>query len=54
MRLILQDVTKIVRRKATCMELDLVSRSFNMLVGPTQADKTSLLRLMAGLDRRIT
>ncbi|OGI63534.1 MAG: hypothetical protein A2W18_01380 [Candidatus Muproteobacteria bacterium RBG_16_60_9] len=33
------------------VDLDLASGSLNVLLGPTQAGKTSLLRIMAGLDR---
>jgi glycerol transport system ATP-binding protein len=33
------------------VDLDLESGSLNVLLGPTQAGKTSLLRIMAGLDR---
>ena len=32
------------------IDLTLKSGSLNMLLGPTQAGKTSLLRVMAGLD----
>jgi glycerol transport system ATP-binding protein len=53
MRLTLQNVSKVVRGQTHLhgIDLDLVSGSFNVLLGPTQAGKTSLLRLMAGLDR---
>ena len=53
MRLTLQDVTKVVRGQTHLygVDLDFASGSFNVLLGPTQAGKTSLLRLMAGLDR---
>jgi len=52
MRLTLENVTKTVREQPYLYDvnLDLVSGSFNVLLGPTQAGKTSLLRLMAGLD----
>jgi glycerol transport system ATP-binding protein len=52
MRLTLQGVTRIVRGQPHLhgIDLDLASGSFNVLLGPTQAGKTSLLRLMAGLD----
>ena len=52
MRLTLENVTKIVREQPYLYDigLDLASGSFNVLLGPTQAGKTSLLRLMAGLD----
>ena len=53
MRLTLQGVSKVVRGQMHLhgIDLDLASGSFNVLLGPTQAGKTSLLRLMAGLDR---
>ena len=56
MRLTLQNVTKVVRGQTHLydIDLDLASGSFNVLLGPTQAGKTSLLRLMAGLDRPTT
>ncbi len=52
MRLILENVAKTVREQPYLydVDLDLASGSFNVLLGPTQAGKTSLLRLMAGLD----
>jgi glycerol transport system ATP-binding protein len=52
MRLSLENVTKMVREQPYLydIDLDLASGSFNVLLGPTQAGKTSLLRLMAGLD----
>ena len=52
MRLTLENVTKMVREQPYLygVDLDLESGSFNVLLGPTQAGKTSLLRLMAGLD----
>src|SRR5262245_48234317 len=52
MRVTLQGVTKVVRGQTHLygIDLDLASGSFNVLLGPTQAGKTSLLRLMAGLD----
>ena len=52
MRLTLQNVTKTVGEQTYLygVDLDLAPGSFNMLLGPTQAGKTSLLRLMAGLD----
>ncbi len=56
MRLTMQGVTKVVRGQPHLHEidLDLDSGSFNVLLGPTQAGKTSLLRLMAGLDHPTT
>ncbi len=56
MRLTLQNVSKVVRGQTHLydIDLDLGSGSFNVLLGPTQAGKTSLLRLMAGLDRPST
>lgn len=52
-RLTLQNVVKIVNSQTHLygIDLDLEPGSFNVLLGPTQAGKTSLLRLMAGLDR---
>jgi glycerol transport system ATP-binding protein len=52
MRLTLENVTKMVREQPYLydVDLDFASGSFNVLLGPTQAGKTSLLRLMAGLD----
>jgi len=52
MRLTLQNVTKTVGEQTYLygVDLDLAPGSFNMLLGPTQAGKTSFLRLMAGLD----
>jgi len=52
MRLTLENVTKTVREQPYLygVDLDLAPASFNVLLGPTQAGKTSLLRLMAGLD----
>jgi len=38
----------------TDIDLTLESGSLNMLLGPTQAGKTSLMRVMAGLDRPTT
>ena len=53
MRLTLQNVTKVVGAQTHLygIDLDLEPGSFSVLLGPTQAGKTSLLRLMAGLDR---
>ncbi len=53
MRLTLQNVGKVVNGKTHLygIDLELESGSFNVLLGPTQAGKTSVLRLMAGLDR---
>ncbi|MGE5147191.1 MAG: ABC transporter ATP-binding protein, partial [Candidatus Eiseniibacteriota bacterium] len=56
MRLTLQGVTKTVRGQPYLydLDLDLPSGTFNVVLGPTQAGKTSLLRLLAGLDRPST
>ena len=56
MRLTLQNISKVVRGEPHLygIDLDLSPGSFNVLLGPTQAGKTSLLRLMAGLDRPTT
>ncbi|HET7200657.1 MAG TPA: ABC transporter ATP-binding protein [Burkholderiales bacterium] len=53
MRLTLQHVTKVVDGQTHLygIDLDLEPGSFSVLLGPTQSGKTSLLRLMAGLDR---
>ncbi|MBI4734860.1 MAG: ABC transporter ATP-binding protein [candidate division NC10 bacterium] len=52
MHLTLQNVTKVVNGQTHLygIDLELASGSFNVLLGPTQAGKTSLMRLMAGLD----
>lgn len=52
MRLTLQSVTQVVNGQTHLygIDLDLAPGSFNVLLGPTQAGKTSLMRLMAGLD----
>ena len=36
------------------LDLTLTAGSLNVLLGPTQAGKTSLMRLMAGLDKPTT
>jgi glycerol transport system ATP-binding protein len=53
MRLTLENVSKVVGGQTQLygIDLDLEPGSFSVLLGPTQAGKTSLLRLMAGLDR---
>jgi glycerol transport system ATP-binding protein len=53
MRLTLENVTRVVDGQTHLygIDLDLEPGSFSVLLGPTQAGKTSLLRLMAGLDR---
>ena len=53
MHLTLRQVRKVVGRETHLygIDLELESGSFNVLLGPTQSGKTSLLRLMAGLDR---
>jgi len=53
MGLILQDVTKIVGRENYLSEINLefAPGSVNVILGRTLAGKTSLLRIMAGLDR---
>jgi glycerol transport system ATP-binding protein len=53
MRLTLRQVRKVVDGEVHLhgIDLELAPGSFNVLLGPTQAGKTSLLRLMAGLDR---
>ncbi|MCP4748323.1 MAG: ABC transporter ATP-binding protein [Desulfobacteraceae bacterium] len=53
MGLLLQDVDKIVGREVHLKDisLDLAAGSRNVIIGRTLAGKTSLLRIMAGLDR---
>src|SRR5271169_2489043 len=53
MRLTLQSVSKVVNGQTHLygIDLNLEPGSFSVLLGPTQSGKTSLLRLMAGLDR---
>ena len=53
MRLTLRQVRKVVDREVHLygIDLELEPGSFSVLLGPTQSGKTSLLRLMAGLDR---
>jgi glycerol transport system ATP-binding protein len=53
MRLTLENVSKVVGGQTHLygIDLDLEPGSFSVLLGPTQSGKTSLLRLMAGLDR---
>jgi glycerol transport system ATP-binding protein len=52
MHLTLQNVTKVVNGQTHLYGIDLefASGSFNVLLGPTRAGKTSVMRLMAGLD----
>ena len=52
MSLILQDVSLLSRGQAwiTPTRLELASGSLNVLLGPTLSGKTTLMRLMAGLD----
>ncbi|HET9598097.1 MAG TPA: FAD-dependent oxidoreductase [Anaeromyxobacteraceae bacterium] len=52
MRLTLRQVRKVVNGEVHLhgIDLELEPGSFSVLLGPTQAGKTSLLRLMAGLD----
>jgi glycerol transport system ATP-binding protein len=56
MRLTLQNIGKVVNGQTHlhAIDLDLAPGSFSVLLGPTQAGKTSLLRLMAGLDHPST
>ncbi len=56
MRLTLQNVGKVVDGQTHLhgIDLDLAPGSFSVLLGPTQAGKTSLLRLIAGLDHPST
>jgi len=53
MTLALDNVSKIVGSKThiDCVSLELVEGLFSMLLGMTLAGKTTLMRLMAGLDR---
>ena len=53
MSLVLDHVTKTVGAETHLydLSLDLAPGSLNVLLGPTLAGKTSLMRLMAGLDR---
>jgi len=53
MQLTLQNVTKMVGGQSHLygIDLELAPGSFNVLLGPTQAGKTSVMRIMAGLDR---
>ena len=52
MNLELQQVSKVVAGDTHIYptSLKLVTGSINVLLGPTQAGKTSLMRLIAGLD----
>jgi glycerol transport system ATP-binding protein len=56
MRLTLENINLRVGAEHHLYDIDLTldSGSFNVLLGPTQAGKTSLLRIMAGLDRPTT
>src|SRR5690349_2082857 len=53
MALVLEQVSKVVGRDAHLRDLALTIEpgSFNVVLGRTLAGKTSLLRLLAGLDR---
>ena len=53
MTLVLQNVRKVVGAEEHIrgVSLTLESGSLNVLLGPTLSGKTSLMRLMAGLDR---
>ena len=52
MSLVLQGVSKVVNGQTHIhpTDLKLQSGTMNVLLGPTSAGKTSLMRLMAGLD----
>ena len=54
MALVLDAVTRVVRGQVYIQPTDLVLEkgTMNVLLGPTLAGKTTLMRLMAGLDRR--
>jgi glycerol transport system ATP-binding protein len=56
MRLALENITLRVGAEQYLYDINLVldSGSFNVLLGPTQSGKTSLMRIMAGLDRPTT
>ena len=56
MTLALENVSKVVGQEAYIdgVSLELVEGSFNVLLGRTLAGKTTLMRLMAGLDRPTT
>jgi glycerol transport system ATP-binding protein len=53
MSLVFEGISKIVKGEVHIhpMDLELAPGSFNVLLGHTRAGKTTLLRLMAGLDR---
>lgn len=52
MNLRLQNISKIVGAQTHLFEMSLTLQAgLNVLLGPTQAGKTSLMRLMAGLDK---
>jgi glycerol transport system ATP-binding protein len=53
MALVLEDVTKVVGKEHHLRDIDLTLKpgSFNVVLGRTLAGKTSLLRLLAGLDQ---
>jgi glycerol transport system ATP-binding protein len=55
MHLTLQNVTKVVNGQTHLygIDLELASGSFNVLLGPTRAGKTSMMRLMAGSTTRV-
>lgn len=53
MHLSVQGLTQVVGGEPhlAAVDLELEAGSFNVLLGPTQAGKTTLLRILAGLDR---
>jgi glycerol transport system ATP-binding protein len=55
MNLILENITKNIGAQTHLYDLSLtLEPGLNVLLGPTQAGKTSLMRLMAGLDKPTT